>query len=194
MKKLGEYAKKLGLELIFIGYRNNLLRQTAIAYPDLYHIGDEDKVFLISDCHNAVCHHSAGLLAPTEMGNKIVILDECVSNLRDMLTSKLTAGRRKDGTDSRQVRLAHIEELIKHSHAVVALDGYLSNTEINFLKQLRHFKRVKKILNTYRNRMNVRMVNDKSTVTRHILDDALAGANLLVTATTQKHCENLKKL
>jgi hypothetical protein len=41
--------------------------------------------------------------------------------------------------------------------------------------------------------MNVRMVNQKSTVTRAILDDALAGANLLITATTQKHCENLEK-
>jgi hypothetical protein len=193
LKKLEEYAAYRGLELIFIGYRNNLLRQTCDRIPDLYHIGDEDKVFLYSDYHKAVCHHSAGLLDPADMGNKIVILDECVSSLRDMLTSKLTAGRRKDGTDSRQVRLAHIAELIKNSHGVVVLDAYLSDTEVNFLQQLRPFQGVKKILNTYRNRMNVRMVNDKSTLTRSILDDALLGSNLLVTATTQKHCENLEK-
>ena len=193
LKALGAWARKCGLELIFIGYRNNLLRQTCDRIPDLYHVGDEDKVFLDSDYHKAICHHSAGLIDPAQMGNKIVILDECVSDLSDMLTSKLTAGRRKDGMDSRQVRLAHIEELIKHSHGVIALDAYLSDTELDFLRKLRQFDSVHKIENTYRNQMNVRMVNQKSTLTRAILDDALAGANLLITATTQKHCENLEK-
>jgi hypothetical protein len=193
LKALGAWARERGLELIFIGYRNNLLRQTCDRIPDLYHVGDEDKVFLDSDYHKAICHHSAGLIDPTQMGNKIVILDECVSDLSDMLTSKLTAGRRKDGTDSRQVRLAHIEELIKHSYGVVALDAYLSDTELDFLRKLRQFDFVHKLENTYRNQMNVRMVNQKSTLTRAILDDALAGANLLITATTQKHCENLEK-
>ena len=193
LKALGAWARERGLELIFIGYRNNLLRQTCDRIPDLYHVGDEDKVFLDSDYHKAICHHSAGLIDPSQMGNKIVILDECVSDLSDMLTSKLTAGRRKDGTDSRQVRLAHIEELIKHSHGVIALDAYLSDTELDFLRKLRQFDFVHKLENTYRNQMNVRMVNQKSTVTRAILDDALAGANLLITATTQKHCENLEK-
>lgn len=193
LKALGAWARQRGLELIFIGYRNNLLRQTCDRIPDLYHVGDEDKVFLDSDYHKAICHHSAGLIEPSQMGNKIVILDECVSDLSDMLTSKLTAGRRKDGTDSRQVRLAHIEELIKHSHGVIALDAYLSDTELDFLRKLRQFDFVHKLENTYRNQMNVRMVNQKSTVTRAILDDALAGANLLITATTQKHCENLEK-
>ena len=193
LKALGAWAREHGLELIFIGYRNNLLRQTCDRIPNLYHVGDEDKVFLDSDYHKAICHHSAGLIDPAQMGNKIVILDECVSDLSDMLTSKLTAGRRKDGTDSRQVRLAHIEELIKHSHGVVALDAYLSDTELDFLRKLRSFDFVHKLENTYRNQMNVRMVNQKSTVTRAILDDALTGANLLITATTQKHCENLEK-
>uniref|UniRef100_UPI0035932846 plasmid replication protein, CyRepA1 family n=1 Tax=Chamaesiphon sp. TaxID=2814140 RepID=UPI0035932846 len=193
LKALGAWAREHGLELIFIGYRNNLLRQTCDRIPNLYHVGDEDKVFLDSDYHKAICHHSAGLIDPAQMGNKIVILDECVSDLSDMLTSKLTAGRRKDGTDSRQVRLAHIEELIKHSHGVVALDAYLSDTELDFLRKLRQFDFVYKLENTYRNQMNVRMVNQKSTVTRAILDDALTGANLLITATTQKHCENLEK-
>jgi hypothetical protein len=193
LKALAAWARKQGLELIFIGYRNNLLRQTCDRITDLYHIGDEDKVFLDSDYHKAICHHSAGLIDPAQMANKIVILDECVSDLSDMLTSKLTAGRRKDGMDSRQVRLAHIEELIKHSYGVVALDAYLSDTELDFLRKLRQFDFVHKLENTYRNQMNVRMVNQKSTVTRAILDDALAGANLLITATTQKHCENLEK-
>jgi hypothetical protein len=193
LKALGAWAKERGLELIFIGYRNNLLRQTCDRIPDLYHIGDEDKVFLDSDYHKAICHHSAGLIDPTQMENKIVILDECVSDLSDMLTSKLTAGRRKDGMDSRQVRLAHIEELIKTCYGVVALDAYLSDTELDFLRKLRQFDFVHKLENTYRNQMNVRMVNQKSTVTRAILDDVLTGANLLITATTQKHCENLEK-
>ncbi len=193
LKALGAWARERGLELIFIGYRNNLLRQTCDRIPDLYHVGDEDKVFLDSDYHKAICHHSAGLINPSQMANKIVILDECVSDLSDMLTSKLTAGRRKDGTDSRQVRLAHIEQLVKNCYGVVALDAYLSDTELDFLRELRSFDFVHKLENTYRNQMNVRMVNQKSTVTRAILDDALAGANLLVTATTQKHCENLEK-
>jgi hypothetical protein len=89
--------------------------------------------------------------------------------------------------------VAHIEELIKHSHGVVALDAYLSDTELDFLRKLRQFNFVHKLENTYRNQMNVRMVNQKSTLTRAILDDALTGANLLITATTQKHCENLEK-
>jgi hypothetical protein len=193
LKALGAWARKCGLELIFIGYRNNLLRQTCDRLDDLYHVGDEDKVFLDSDYHKAICHHSAGLIDPSQMENKIVILDECVSDLSDMIASKLTAGRRKDGTDSRQVRLAHIEELIKHSHGVIALDAYLSDTELDFLRKLRQFDFVHKLENTYRNQMNVRMVNQKSTLTRAILDDALTGANLLITATTQKHCENLEK-
>jgi hypothetical protein len=193
LKALGTTARERGLELIFIGYRNNLLRQTCDRLDDLYHVVDEDKVILASDYHKALCHHSAGLLDPTEMANKILILDECVSDLSDMLTSKLTAGRRKDGTDSRQVRLAHLEQLIINSHSVVALDAYLSDTELDFLRKLRQFDFVHKIENTYRNQMNVRMVDRKSILTRAILDDALAGANLLITATTQKHCENLEK-
>jgi hypothetical protein len=193
LKALGAWARERGLELIFIGYRNNLLRQTCDRIPDLYHVVDEDRVILASDYHKALCHHSASLLDPTEMANKIVILDECVSDLSDMLTSKLTAGRRKDGTDSRQVRLAHLEELVINSHCVVALDAYLSDTELDFLRKLRQFDFVHKIENTYRNQMNVRMVNQKSILTRAILDDALAGSNLLITATTQKHCENLEK-
>jgi hypothetical protein len=209
LKALGAWARERDLELIFIGYRNNLLRQTCDRIPDLYHVGDEDKVFLNSDYHKAICHHSAGLIDPAQMENKIVILDECVSDLSDMLTSKLTAGRRKDGMDSRQVRLAHIEQLVKNCYGVVALDAYLSDTELDFLRKLRssservsrswnepkqrQFDFVHKLENTYRNQMNVRMVNQKSTLTRAILDDALAGANLLITATTQKHCENLEK-
>jgi hypothetical protein len=193
LKSLGATARERGLELIFIGYRNNLLRQTCDRIPDLYHVGDENKIFLDSDYHKAICHHSAGLLDPAQMGNKIVILDECVSDLSDMLASKLTAGRRKDGTDSRQVRLAHVEELVKNCYGVIALDAYLSDTELDFLQKLRQFDFVHKIENTYKNQMNVRMVGQKSTLTRAILDDALAGTNLLITATTQKHCENLEK-
>ncbi len=193
LKALGAWARERGLELIFIGYRNNLLRQTCDRIPDLYHVGDEDKVFLDSDYHKAICHHSCHLIDPSGMGNKMIVLDECVSDLSDMLTSKLTAGRRKDGTDSRQVRLAHIEELVKNCYGVVALDAYLSDTELDFLRKLRQFDFVHKLENTYRNQMNVRMVNQKSTLTRTILDDALTGANLLITATTQKHCENLEK-
>ena len=86
-----------------------------------------------------------------------------------------------------------LRKLIKYSHGVVALDAYLSDTELDFLRRLRQFDFVHKLENTYRNQMNVRMVNQKSTLTRAILDDALAGANLLITATTQKHCENLEK-
>ncbi len=193
LKALSAWARERGLELIFIGYRNNLLRQTCDRIPDLYHVGDEDKVFLDSDYHKAICHHSAGLIDPAQMGNKIVILDECVSDLSDMLTSKLTAGRRKDGMDSRQVRLTHIEQLVKNCYGVVALDAYLSDVELDFLRKQRQFDFVHKLENTFRNQMNVRMVDQKSTVTRAILDDALTGANLLITATTQKHCENLEK-
>ncbi len=192
LKAIAAWARSHGLELLIIGYRNNLLRQTCDRIPDLYHVVDEDRILLDSDYHKALCHHSAGLIDPAQMGNKIIILDECVSSLSDMLTSKLTAGRRKDGTDSRQCRLAQIEQLIKNCYGIIALDAYLSDTEVNFLSQLRHFERIHKLENTYRNQMSVRLVERKSTVTRAILDDALAGANLLVTATTQKHCENLE--
>ncbi len=194
LKALGAWARERGLELVFIGYRNNLLRQTADRIPDLYLVIDEDKIILESDYHKALCHHSAASLDPAQMTNKIIILDECVSDLRDMLTSKLTAGRNKDGTDSRQVRLAHIKQLILNCHGVVALDAYLSDTEVNFLRKLRQFDFVHKIENTYKNKMDVRMVSVKSTAIREVLDLALAnGGNILVTATTQKFCENLDR-
>jgi hypothetical protein len=104
------------------------------------------------------------------MGNKIVILDECVSDLSDMLTSSLTAGRRKDGTDSRQVRLAHIEELIKNSYGVVALDAYLSDTELDFLRSLRQFDFVHKLENTYRNQIDLLQKSDREIYNRSKLN------------------------
>ena len=193
LKSAGAWATAKELELLFLGYRNNLLRQTCDRIPDLYHVVDEDRIMLSSDSHKALCHHSAALIDPAEMGNKILVLDECVSNLIDMLTSRLTAGRNKDGSDSRQVRLAHIEELIKNCYGVICLDGYLSDTELDFLQDLRQFNGVYKIENTYCNQMAVRVVNQKSTVRRAIIDDALAGSNLLITATAQNQCENLEK-
>ncbi|WP_373538865.1 plasmid replication protein, CyRepA1 family [Chamaesiphon sp.] len=193
LKTLAVWAKARGLELLFVGYRNNLLRQTCDRIPDLMHVVDEDRIILESDYHKALCHHSAGLLDPDRMANKIVIFDECVSVFTDMLTSKLTAGRHPDGRDSRQVRLKQIQELVKNSYAVVVLDAYLSDTEVDFLQQLRSFAAVYTVENTYQNCANVRMVNCKSTINRAIIDDALAGLNILVTATTQKQCQNLEK-
>jgi|GEM_PF-4117496 len=193
LKAVGAWAKARELELMFLGYRNNLLRQTCDRIPDLYHVVDENRIMLSSNSHKALCHHSAALIDSAEMGNKILVFDECVSDLVDMLTSRLTAGRNKNGSDSRQVRLAHIEELIKNCYGVICLDGYLSDTELDFLRNLRQFDRIYKIENTYRNQMAVRVVTEKSTVRRAIIDDALAGSNLLITATAQNHCENLEK-
>jgi hypothetical protein len=194
LKALAVWAKEQGFELVFIGYRNNLLRQTCERIPDLIHVGDEDKIMLDSDYHKALCHHSAGLLDPARMENVILILDECVADLRDMLTSKLTSGRNPDGTDSRQVRLAHIKKLMTYSHSIVILDAYLTDNEVDFIRELRQFDFVHKVENTYKNNMDVRMVNKKSTATREVLDLALSNQGaLLVTATTQKHCENLEK-
>jgi hypothetical protein len=194
LKSLAAWAKERGYKLIFVGYRNNLLRQTCQRVPELYHVGDEDKIVLQSDEHLALCHHSAGKLDPADMANVILVLDECVSDLRDMIGSKLTAGRNPDGTDSRQTRLAHIQQLIINCHAVVALDGYLTDTEVDFIKELRNFDFTYKIENTYKNKMDVRMAKKKSTAVREVLDLAIANQGcILVTATTQKFCENLEK-
>jgi hypothetical protein len=194
LKSLAAWARERGYKLIFVGYRNNLLRQTCQRVPELYHVGDEDKIMLQSDEHLALCHHSAGKLDPADMGNVILVLDECVSDLRDMIGSKLTAGRNPDGTDSRQTRLAHIQQLIINCHAVVALDGYLTDTEVEFLRELRNFDFTHKIENTYKNKMDVRMAKKKSTAVREVLDLAIANQGcILVTATTQKFCENLEK-
>lgn len=193
LKKLAVWAKERGLELLFIGYRNNLLRQTCDRIPDLMHVVDEDRILLGSDYHKALCHHSAGLLDPENMHNKIVIFDECVSVLQDVLTSKLTAGRQADGRDSRQVRLNHLQTLIEHSYSVVVLDAYLSDTEVNFLQQIRSFDQTHKIENTFKNFMNVQMCEHKSQLDLAIIEDALAGLRILVTATTQKQCQNLEK-
>ncbi len=194
LKSLAAWAKERGYKLIFVGYRNNLLRQTCDRVPELYHVGDEDKIMLDSDEHLALCHHSAGKLDPIAMGNTILVFDETVSDFRDMITSKLTAGRNADGTDSRQVRLAHIQQLILNCYAVVLLDAYLSDTEVEFVKELRNFDFTHKIENTYKNQMNVRMVKKKSTATREVLDLAKANSGcILVTATTQKFCANLEK-
>jgi hypothetical protein len=194
LKSLAAWAKERGYKLIFLGYRNNLLRQTCDRVPELYHVGDEDKIMLMSNEHLALCHHSAGKLDPIAMGNVILVLDECVSDLRDMITSKLTAGRNPDGTDSRQVRLNHIQQLIIASHAVVTLDAYNSDTEVEFLKEIRNFDFTHKIENTFKNKMNVRVVKKKSTATREVLDLAKANQGcILVTATTQKFCANLEK-
>jgi hypothetical protein len=194
LKSLAAWAKERGYKLIFVGYRNNLLRQTCDRVPELYHVGDEDKIMLDSDEHLALCHHSAGKLDPISMGNVILVLDETVSDLRDMISSKLTAGRNPDGTDSRQVRLAHIQQIFTNCYAVVALDAYLSDTEVDFLKEIRNFDFTYKIENTYKNKMNVRMMKKKSTAIREVLDLAIANSGcILVTATTQKFCENLEK-
>jgi hypothetical protein len=194
LKSLAAWAKERGYKLIFVGYRNNLSRQTCDRIPELYHVGDEDKIMLLSDEHLALCHHSAGLLDPAGMENVILVFDECVSDLRDMIGSKLTGGRNPDGTDSRQTRLAHIQQLIISCYAVMALDGYLSDTEVDFLRELRQFDFVHKIENTYKNKMDVRMVGKKSTATREVIDLAIADQGcILVTATTQKFCENLEK-
>jgi hypothetical protein len=194
LKSLAAWAKERGYKLIFVGYRNNLLRQTCDRIPDLYHVGDEDKIMLLGDDHLALCHHSAGKLDPAQMENTILVFDECVSDLRDMISSKLTAGRNPDGTDSRQTRLAHILQLILSCYAVVALDGYMSDTEVEFLQGLRNFDFTHKIENTYKNKMDVRMTKNKSTTTREVIDLAKANeGSILVTATTQKFCENLEK-
>jgi hypothetical protein len=194
LKSLAAWAKERGYKLIFVGYRNNLLRQTCDRVPELYHVGDGDKIVLQSDEHLALCHHSASKLDPIAMGNVILVLDECVSGLRDMITSKLTGGRNADGTDSRQVRLTHIQQLMINSHTVVALDAYLTDTEVEFLKEIRNFDFTHKIENTFKNTMSVRMVKKKSTATREVLDLAIANEGcILVTATTQKFCENLEK-
>jgi hypothetical protein len=194
LKSLAKWAKERGCKLIFVGYRNNLLRQTCDRIPELYHVGDEDKIMLLGDDHLALCHHSAGKLDPTQMENVILVLDECASDLRDMIGSKLTAGRNPDGTDSRQTRLAHILQLILNSYGVVALDAYMSNTEVEFLQELRNFDFIHKIENTYKNKMDVRMAKKESTATREVIDLALANQGaILVTATTQKFCEDLEK-
>jgi hypothetical protein len=194
LKELAAWAKERGYKLIFVGYRNNLLRQTCQRVPELYHVGDEDKIMLLGNDHLALCHHSAGKLDPADMKNTILVLDECVSDLRDMIGSKLTAGRNPDGTDSRQTRLAHIQQLMLSSYAVVALDAYLTDTEVEFLRELRNFDFTHKIENTYKNKMDVRMAKNKSTATREVIDLALANqGSILVTATTQKFCENLEK-
>jgi hypothetical protein len=194
LKSLAAWAKERGYKLIFIGYRNNLLRQTCQRVPELYHVGDEDKIVLQSEEHLALCHHSAGKLDPADMANVILVLDECVSDLRDMIGSKLTAGRNPDGTDSRQTRLAHIQQILISCHAVVALDGYLTDTEVDFIKELRNFDFTYKIENTYKNKMDVRVAKKKSTAVREVLDLAIANQGcILVTATIQKFCENLEK-
>jgi hypothetical protein len=194
LKSLAAWAKERDYKLIFVGYRNNLLRQTCDRIPDLYHVGDEDKIILLSDDHLALCHHSAGKLDPTQMDNVILVFDETVSIFRDLITSKLIAGRNPDGTDSRQTRLAHIQQMVTNSHAVVALDAYLTDTEVEFLQELRNFDFTYKIENTYKNEMDVRVAKKKSTASREVLDLALANQGcILVTATTQKFCENLEK-
>jgi hypothetical protein len=194
LKALAAWAKERGCRLIFVGYRNNLLRQTCDRILELYHVGDEDKIMLDSGEHLALCHHSAGKLDPIAMGNVILVFDETVSVFRDTIGSKLTAGRNPDGTDSRQVRLNHIQQLMIYSHAVVTLDAYNSDTEVEFLKEIRNFDFTHKIENTFKNTMSVRMVKKKSTAAREILDLAIANSgSILVTATTQKFCANLEK-
>ncbi len=191
---IANLIKPLGLELLILGYRNNLLYQTCDRVPDLYHIGEENKIMLSSDYHKAICHHSAGLIDPSSMSNKIIVIDECASVLDDMTTSKLTGGRNKDGTDSRQKRLEHIEQLIANAHGIVTLDGHLTDRHVNFLHSIRPADRVQKIENTYKNHMNIRMTKDKSRTIREVIDLALADDKpILVTCSTQVQCENFER-
>ena len=154
LQQLAKKAKSMGLRLIVLGYRNGLLRSFLVR---LYEVGelavlliDEDPIMALSPEHLLLCHHSISKLIPDRFENAIVVLDEAVSVIKDVLTTKL-----KGVGNRRREHIDRLQECIANAHSVVALDATLNDLTIAAIHDLRSFARIEMVENTYRQPMQI---------------------------------------
>ena len=154
LNELAKKAKSMGLRLIVLGYRNGLLRSFLVRLDEVGELAvlliDEDPIMAFSQDHLLLCHHSIGKLTPDRFENAIVVLDEAVSVIKDVLTTKLK------GVGNR--RRKHIEQFqicIANARSVVALDATLNDLTIAAIRDLRSFSRIEMVENIYRQPMQI---------------------------------------
>lgn len=156
LNELARRAKSMGLRLIVLGYRNGLLRSFLVRLSEVGELAvlliDEDPIMAFSQEHLLLCHHSIGKLSPDRFENAIVVLDEAVSVIKDVLTTKLkgVGNRRREHIDKLQLAIAN-------AHSVVALDANLNDLTIAAIRDLRSFRQVETVENTYRQPMQIKV-------------------------------------
>ncbi len=154
LQQLAKRAKSMGLRLIVLGYRNGLLRSFLVRLNEVGELAvlliDEDPIMALSPEHLLLCHHSIGKLIPDRFENAIVVLDEAVSVIKDILTTKL-----KGVGNRRREHIDQLQACIANAHSVVALDATLNDLTIAAIRDLRSFSRIELIENTYRQPMTI---------------------------------------
>ncbi len=168
LNELARRAKSMGLRLIVLGYRNGLLRSFLVRLNEVGELAvlliDEDPIMALSPEHLLLCHHSISKLRDDQFEDAIVVLDEAVSVIKDVLTTKLkgVGNRRREHIDKLQLCIAN-------AHSVVALDATLNDLTIAAIRDLRSFSRIEMIENTYRQPMTIK-----------VFEGTQKGRNLLV--------------
>uniref|UniRef100_UPI003593CBA0 DUF3854 domain-containing protein n=1 Tax=Chamaesiphon sp. TaxID=2814140 RepID=UPI003593CBA0 len=154
VEHLAKKAKSLGLRLIVLGYRNGLLRSFLVRLNEVGELAvlliDEDPIMAFSQDHLLLCHHSIGKLTPDRFENAIVVLDETVSVINDILTTKL-----KGVGNRRREHIDQLQACIANAYSVVVLDAALNDRTIAAIRDLRSFSRIELIENTYRQPMTI---------------------------------------
>lgn len=156
LQQLAKQATLMGLRLIVVGYRNGLLRSFLVRLDEVGELAilliDEDPIMTFSPEHLLLCHHSIGKLTPDRFENAIVVLDEAVSVIKDVLTTKLkgVGNRRREHIDKLQLCIAN-------AHSVIALDATLNDLTIAAIRDLRSFRQIQLIENTFRLPMQIKV-------------------------------------
>ena len=130
---------------IALGSRNSLLLQSCERWGNFYHLHADNAKALIPDKNSriACCIDSILNFKDEDFDGKVLILDEVTSVVKHSLRSATLKGRREK-------ILAKLEQAIKRSAAVYALDGNNCDVAIDYLAELRgESARVEKTLNTH---------------------------------------------
>lgn len=136
--------KRDGIPFVIVGYRNNLLSQTARRAAEMglnvILIGKDDEPDNISECNKALCLDSLHKLE-YQFKDKDIIIDEACS----VLVHALNAGTLGDD-QARAIR--HLELAFRECNRVFLLDANLSDPVVNFYHSLCPDKKLIKIQNT----------------------------------------------
>ncbi len=154
LAKLAKLAERKDLRLIVLGYRNGLLRSFQARLNEAKELAvlliDEDPIMAFSQDHLLLCHHSIGKLTPDRFEDAILVLDESVSVIKDVLTTKL-----KGVGNRRREHIDQLQACIANAYSVIALDATLNDLTIAAIRDLRSFSRIELVENTYRQPMTI---------------------------------------
>lgn len=192
LEELAIKAKAEKLRLIFVGYRNQLLKAIEDRIPGSYLIVDNPLFRNNYDDHLLLCHHSIDKIAPELFENAIVVFDEAAAIHMDIVATGIGKVANR--------RAAHCQELaqrLARAHSLLMLDAQLSDTAIEFFtdlsgagdEQARWEEYV--YANTYVNPMQIRISNKSSDAERdllitEILERLGQGERILVSADAKK--------